>query len=182
MHVDDAIRARRTAMVVDTDRMVDRALIEELCELAIWAPNHKRTWPWRFASITGGARLRLGAVISDAMAARGDDAAKVDKARTKYARTPNVLVIGSVPGDTPERTAENRDAVAAGAQNLMLAATARGIATYWGSCPKGANDAVAEFVGFDSGAHVVGIFYMGWARDTPDAPARPPAGVVHIDS
>ena len=169
-------------MVVETDRMVERAIVDELCELATWAPNHKRTWPWRFVSITGGARLRLGAVISEAMAAHGDDAAKVDKARTKYARTPNVLVIGSMLGDSPERTAENRDAVAAAAQNLMLAATARGIATYWGSCPKGANDAVSKFVGFEPGTHVVGIFYMGWARDTPDAPARPPAQVTHLDS
>lgn len=64
----------------------------------------------------------------------------------------------------------------------MLAATARGIATYWGSCPKGANDAVSDFVGFEPGTHVVGIFYLGWARDTPEAPARPPADVAHLDS
>lgn len=88
-------------MVVETDRLVERAIVDELCELATWAPNHKRTWPWRFVSITGGARLRLGAVIADAMAAHGDDAAKVDKARTKYARTPNVLVIGSTPETAP---------------------------------------------------------------------------------
>ncbi|MBU3688348.1 MAG: hypothetical protein B7C54_11470 [Acidimicrobiales bacterium mtb01] len=181
MHVDDAIRFRRTTMVVDADRILERSLIEELCELATWAPNHKRTWPWRFASITAGARLRLGAVIADAMDAHGDDSTKVAKARTKYARTPNILVIGSVPGDTSERSAENRDAVAAAAQNLMLAATARGIATYWGSCPKGAHEAVARFVGFEPGTHIAGIFYLGWARDTPDAPARPPARVIHID-
>ncbi len=178
---DDVIRSRRTTMVVDPDRIVDRHTIDELCELATWAPNHKRTWPWRFASLTGDARLRLGHVVAEAMAAHGDDPAKVDKARTKYARTPNVLVIGSSVGDTPERTAENRDAVAAAAQTLMLAATARGIATYWGSCPKGCHEAVARLAGFDDGTHIAGIFYLGWLRDSPVAPERPPAGVLHID-
>ena len=40
---------------------------------------------------------------------------------------------------TTLRTAENRDAVAAGVQNILLGATALGLASYWGSCPKGAS-------------------------------------------
>ena len=26
-----------------------RQLVQRLCRLATWAPNHKKTWPWRFA-------------------------------------------------------------------------------------------------------------------------------------
>lgn len=178
--IDDIIKARRTNMFVDRARVVPDAVIDELCALAIWAPNHKRTWPWRFASVTGDGRARLGAVVSDAMAAHGDDEAKVLKARTKYERTPNVLIVGSAPGDSPERTAENRDAVAAAVQNLMLAATSRGIATYWGSCPKGAHSAVADFAGFDTDTHIVGIFYVGWIADEVETPARPVPTVARI--
>ena len=43
------VRARRTSMLVHGQRPVPRDLVEQLCELAQWAPNHKRTWPWRFA-------------------------------------------------------------------------------------------------------------------------------------
>lgn len=178
--VDDVIRARRTNMFVDRARTLDDVVIHELCELATWAPNHKRTWPWRFASVTGAGRSRLGRVVSDAMAAHGDDPNKVTKALTKYERTPNILIVGSIVGDTDDRTAENRDAVAAACQNLMLAATARGIATYWGSCPRGSHDAVAGFAGFDPGTHIVGIFYMGHEAETMETPARPAPLITRI--
>lgn len=171
--IDDIIRSRRTSMLVDRDRSVPEELIHELCELATWAPNHKRTWPLRFAAITGPARLRFGNTVAEAMAAFGDEPAKVDKARTKYARTPAVIVIGSAVGDSDLRTLENRDATAAAIQNFMLAATSRGLATYWGSCPKGANDPVAQFCGFETATAIVSIMYLGWSTSTVEAPERP---------
>ena len=167
------IASRRTSMVVDPDRGVDDDVIDDLLRLASWAPCHKRTWPWRFCVVRGDARADLGATVADAMQRAGDPAAKVDKARTKYSRTPVVLMVGSAAGDTPNRTSENRDATVAAVQNLLLAATARGLATYWGSCPVGANDDVARFAGFDDGTTIVGLFYLGWATASPEAPERP---------
>jgi malonate-semialdehyde dehydrogenase (acetylating)/methylmalonate-semialdehyde dehydrogenase len=41
-------------------------VVEKLCDLAQWAPNHKRTWPWRFALVEGDGRARLGEVIAEA--------------------------------------------------------------------------------------------------------------------
>lgn len=179
--IDDIIRARRTSMLVDKERPVPNELIEELCELASWAPNHKRTWPWRFTAITGPAQLRFGDTVAEAMATFGDDPAKVDKARTKYARTPAVVVVGSTAGDSELRAAENRDATAAAIQNFMLAATARGLATYWGSCPKGANDPVAQFCGFEPDTAVVCIMYLGWATSTVEAPERPQPSINYLN-
>jgi nitroreductase len=175
------IRARRTSMLVDKTREVPRALIEELCELATWAPNHKRTWPWRFAVITGEAQLRFGNTVAEAMQSFGDEPAKVEKARTKYARTPVLIVIGSIAGDSELQTAENRDSAAAAVQNFMLAATSRGLATYWGSCPKGANDPVAEFCGFESDTKVVCIMYLGWATTQVETPQRPAANIRFLE-
>jgi nitroreductase len=171
------VRARRTSMLVQPDRAVPHDLVERLCELAQWAPNHKRTWPWRFALAEGRARADLGERIADAMAAHDDPPEKVAKARTKYLRTPATLVVGAAPGDSPLRSAENRDAVAAGIQNLMLGATAAGLATYWGSCPKGANDVVAGWCQFEPDTFVVALIYLGWASTDVAAPERPP---VHV--
>lgn len=176
------IRSRRTSMLVDKERAVPRELIHDLCELAQWAPNHKRTWPWRFAIADGDARAELGRVVGDAMQAHGDPPEKVDKARTKYLRTPSMLIVGSAAGDSPLRTHENRDAVAAGIQNLLLAATAHGLASYWSTCPKGANDPVAELCCFEPGTHVVAMVYLGWATrasSSIEPPARP-APAVHV--
>ena len=174
------IARRRTSMLVDRDREVPRKLIERLCELVQWSPNHKRTWPWRFAVVEAQGRSRLGEVIAEAMQANGDPAEKVLKARTKYLRAPTTIVIGSVAGDSPLRTAENRDAVAAGVQNLLLGATAAGLATYWGSCPKGANDVVAHFCGFEPDTHISGLVYLGWATSQVEVPERPQPTIHYI--
>ena len=82
--------------------------------------------------------------IADVMAAQGDDAPKVAKTRTKYLRSPLVIAAGAAPGDSPERTAENRYAVAAGIQNLLLAAHAHGLAALWGSPMRGANATLSK--------------------------------------
>jgi nitroreductase len=177
----ELIRQRRTSMLVDKQRPVPRDVVCQLCELAQWAPNHKRTWPWRFAIAEGDGRARLGAVIAGAMEIHGDPPEKVDKTRTKYLRTPTMLVVGSAPGETAQQTAENRDAVAAGIENILLAATAHGLASYWSSCPKGTNDVVVELCGFEPGSHITGLIYLGFASTTVEAPARP-APDVHVIS
>lgn len=175
------VRSRRTSMLVQRDRPVPRELIVQLCELAQWAPNHKRTWPWQFALVEGGGRSRLGDAIADAMHVHGDPPEKVLKARSKYLRTPATMVVGSAPGDGPQRTAENRDAVAAGVQNILLAATALGLASYWGSCPKGANDAVSNLCEFATDSFVVAIIYLGWATEQVAPPERPPVVLRIVD-
>lgn len=166
------VRTRRTNMQVQADRDVPRELVEQLCALAQWAPNHKRTWPWRFCLVTVG-REAFGNRIADTLAARGEEAEKVAKTRRKYLRTPALLVVGSAVGDTTLRTAENRDAVAAGVQNILLGATAAGLASYWSSCPKGANEVVADLCGFAPDTQIVAIVYLGWQADTAVAPQRP---------
>jgi nitroreductase len=175
----DLIRRRRTSMLVDKERAVSHDVVRDLCELAQWSPNHKRTWPWRFALADGNGRARLGNVIADAMQAHGDPPEKVDRTRTKYMRTPVMLVVGSASGDSPLRTAENRDAVAAGIQNLLLGATAQGLASYWSSCPKGANDAVAVLCGFEPGTYISALIYLGWATGAVEPTGRP-APDLHV--
>lgn len=175
------VAARRTNMFVDLERNIPRQLLDQLCTLATWAPNHKRTWPWCFAQITGESRARLGDIAADAMLRFGDSAEKVLKTRTKYLRAPAILVVGSHSGDTLLRSAENRDATSAGIQNILLGATAAGLASYWSSCPKGANDDVATFCGFESDTYIVSIMYLGWPIRSADVPKRPPAEVHYID-
>lgn len=171
------VRRRRTRLTMDPSREVERATIERLCAEATWAPCHRLTWPWRFAAFTGDARRALGDVAADAMAARGDAAPKVDKTRTKFLRAPVVVVVGSEPGSSDLETAENRDAVAAGVQNFLLGATALGLATFWSSCPKGANDPVARHCGFVDGTHVAAMLYVGWPVGDPPSSERPPAEI-----
>jgi nitroreductase len=107
------------------------------------------------------------------MSRQGETEPRVTKTRTKFARTPVVLVVGSEIGDSDLRTIENRDAVAAAVQTLLLGATALGLASFWSSCPKGAEADVARFCGFAPETAVVAMIYLGWPTDTPKGFERP---------
>jgi nitroreductase len=175
------VRSRRTSMIVDQERDVPADLIAELCGLATWAPNHKKTWPWRFALFTGDGRSRLGDAMADEMARLdvGDDAKRV-KTRTKYLRTPATLVVGATPHDNEMLHDENRDAVAAGIQNLLLGATALGLASFWSTPAITRPPSVLDLCGFEPDDRLVGIIYLGWAAQTCPAPPRPQIPISHI--
>lgn len=175
------VRARRTSMVVDPQLPVPTELLDHLCELATWAPNHKRTWPWRFASFSGESRLRLGEAFVADMRERGvGDDAKHTKTLTKYARTPTVLVVGCAAHEHPTFHDENRDAVSAGVQNLLLGATAAGLASFWSTPPLVDSARTLELCGFESDARLIAVIYLGWPTTQPEAPERPPADVRHL--
>lgn len=177
------VRTRRTSMIVDHEREVPLDLITELCGLATWAPNHKKTWPWRFAVFTGNGRARLGDVMADEME-RVDfgDEAKRSKTRTKYLRTPATLVVGCSPHADPMLHDENRDAVAAGIQNLLLGATALGLASFWSTPALTRPPAVLDLCGFGPDDRVVGVIYLGWATQQSPAPQRPRLPITHVTS
>ena len=175
------IRSRRSSLLLDAHKQVDNDLLQRVIDTAQFAPNHRRTWPLRVAAVTGASRSVLGDTIADAMAMFGDDEAKVTKARTKYLRSPVVLVVASAQGSSENETEENKYAVAAGIQNMLLGATAMGLASFWSSCPKGCNDDVARHCGFASGTHVTAMIYIGWP--TKDLPAieRPAPAITYFN-
>ncbi len=177
------VRSRRTSMIVDQTREVPVDLIAELCGLATWAPNHKKTWPWRFAVFTGTGRGRLGDTMADEMerADFGDDVKRA-KTRTKYLRTPTTLVVGCAPDANEMLHAENRDAVAAGIQNLLLGATTLGLASFWSTPALTQPQAVLDLCEFDRDDRIVGIIYLGWATQEFAPPERPPITLTHISN
>lgn len=171
---DRLARTRRTNLRMDRDEPVPSELVEQLCRVATWAPNHHRTWPWRFAALTGDARAKLGEALAARQEADGDRPERIEKSRTKYLRAPTMLAVASAHDPDPVRAAENRDAVAAGVQNLLLAATAAGLASYWGTGAVTELAEVKELCRFDPADTVVALVYLGWpSGDPPDPPERP---------
>ena len=161
-------------MLVDRERHVDPELVEELCGLATWAPNHKKTWPWRFAYFSGEGRRRLGeTMVADMVDADFGDEGKREKTKTKYLRTPTTLVVGCAPHENEMLHAENRDAVAAGIENILLSATARGLATFWSTPALTNPPKVLDLCGFGPRDRIVGVIYLGWPTGEPVPPPRP---------
>jgi nitroreductase len=179
---EQLVHERRTSLAVEPGRDVDHSLVERLCSLAMWAPNHKRTWPWRFAVFSGSGRAKLGhAFATDMVAAGMAEEGRLAKTRTKYERAPVVVLVGSAGHDNPHLDDENRYAVAAGVQNVLLGATAAGLASFWSSPPTTPAPTVNALAGFTPDVHLIGLLYLGWPAGSVDTPARPPAAVSRVD-
>lgn len=170
--IAELIATRRTSLRMDPEAELDESLVADLCRLAVWAPNHHRTEPWRFAVFSGEARRRLGDTIATAMSAAGAAPERVAKTRTKYGRAPVMLLVGSASGPDANTTLENRDAVAAGVQNILLGATAEGLASFWSSVATPSAPTLLDLCGFEADTVVVAALYLGHPIDEVATPSR----------
>ena len=121
MELEEAIRTRRTHKAYGAEP-VDRDTLDELFELARWAPNHHLTNPWRFRVLGPAARERLKAAADGLDPGAG---AKLDRAPTL------VAVSAAQCGDDPVADEEDVLATACAAYIVLLAAHGRGLAGYW---------------------------------------------------
>lgn len=167
--VEAIAHQRRSNLRMDPDRPVPDELLDRLVAMAGSAPNHRRTSPWRFRLVTGEARAALGDALATHLTASGDPPEKIAKARSKYLRAPALVVVASRAGDSATMTAENRDAVSAAIQTLLLGATAAGLASLWSTGAAVDAPDVARMCGFDPTDRIVGLVYLGWP--TAEAPA-----------
>jgi nitroreductase len=155
---EEAIRSRRTHKVYGPDP-VDRATLDELLELARWAPNHDLTNPWRFRVLGPRSLERLK------QAAGAEGAAKLDRAPT--------LVAASVveAGDAVQRE-EDLAAAAVATYIVLLAAHARGLAGYWRTPAVLRTDAGRAALGIPDDEHVIGLIHLGPVRQEKPPPER----------
>lgn len=176
MNIDDAIRGRRSIGRV-TDAPVPREVVERLLEAATWAPNYKLTQPWRFTVFTGEARRGLGEAHADAVAAGGGNAAPEARAAQVALtfRAPVIIACVCQPSaDDPVTIREDRDAVSAAIQNLLLAAHAEGLGAIWRSGLFCDEPQVREHLGMSPADMAVGFVYLGWPDEAPEPADRLP--------
>jgi nitroreductase len=178
-----AIRERRSVGRVASAPLA-REEVAELIEAATCAPNHHLTGPWRFIVLAGPARGEVGAAHARAIARRTPGAAPEALAReaARLERAPVVVACVVRPGSDPVEAREDRDAVAAGVQNLLLAAHARGLGAMWRTGSMVDEPEVAEALGLEGREAVVGFVYIGRheAPQAPRATPRPPADAVTV--
>ncbi|MGZ4430785.1 MAG: nitroreductase family protein [Gaiellales bacterium] len=157
MQVDRAVRTRRTHKLYEPEP-VPRETLDELFDLARWAPNHHLTNPWRFRVVGPVALERL-------KAADPEGAAKLDRA-------PTLVVCSAVQTGEEPQDEEDRYAVACAIYILMLAAHARGLASYWRT-PRALRTSEGRAAAcIPDGEHVLGLLHLGRSRRDWQPPAR----------
>ncbi len=173
-----AIHGRRSVGRVSPEPL-GRAAVEELLEAAVAAPNHQLTAPWRFIVLAGEARDEVGTAHARAVARLRPDAGAeaLAKEAGRLRRAPVVIAAAVSPGEDPVQAREDRDAVAAAVENLLLAAHARGLAAMWRTGAMADEPEVREALGLAGREAIVGFVYLGRPLAPADGrgPARRPA-------
>jgi nitroreductase len=156
MDVEKAIRTRRTHKAFAAQPL-DAAVLEQLFELASWAPNHHLTNPWRFRVLGERTRERL---MRLAEAEQPGSAVKLQRAPTL------VAVTAEQRGDP----GENRED--------LLGAHARGLAGYWRTVPLLADPQGREILGLSATETPVALLYLGSPVQEQRVPERAPLAEI----
>ena len=164
MQLEQAIRTRRTHKAFGSEP-VERATLQELLDLARWAPNHHLTNPWRFRVLGPGALARLKA------AAGPESAAKLDRA-------PTLVAISVLRSGDPVADEEDLCAAACAAYIVLLAAHDRGLAGYWRTPAVLRTQEGARALGIGDDEHAIGLLHLGPPRQDQRTPERAPADDV----
>lgn len=167
MNVEEAIRTRRTHKAYLPDR-IDRATLDELFELARWAPNHHLTNPWRFRVLGPQALERLKSAA---------DAVEPGSGR-KLDRAPTLVAVTVEPEGDPVRDREDLLAAAVAAYIVLLAAHARGLAGYWRTPAVLRDPRGRAALGIGDREEVLGLLHLGRPRQEQPAPERAPVADV----
>jgi nitroreductase len=158
MDVEDAIRTRRTHKAFIGDQ-VPRALLDELFELARWAPNHHLTNPWRFRVLGPLALARL-------KEAAGPEAAP------KLDRAPTLVVATAIRSEDPVQDQEDLCATACAIYAVLLAAHGRGLAGYWRTPRVLRTPPGREALAIPPDERFVALIHLGWPRQDKEPPER----------
>jgi nitroreductase len=169
MEVEDAIRSRRTHKAFAPEP-VPRELLDELLELARWAPNHHLTNPWRFRVL--GPRA-----LAELKRAAGPEAA------SKLDRAPTLVVATAVRADDPAQDEEDLCATACATYAVLLAAHGRGLAGYWRTPGVLRAEEGRKALGIPASERFVALIHLGWPRQEKAPPERTPhtAVVSYLD-
>jgi nitroreductase len=158
MELDDAIRTRRTHKVFEPEP-VPRDVVKELLELARWAPNHLMTEPWRFRV--------LGPEAFERLVAAGEPSE-----RSKLSRAPTLVVASARLTGDDHQNHEDVLAAACAVYIVLLAAHARGLASYWRTPKLLETPAGRAAVGLEDDERFVALIHLGNPVNEPAAKPR----------
>lgn len=160
MKLEELAAARRTHKAFGAEPLARETLLE-LLGVARLAPTHHLNQPWRFRVLGPTTLAELKRVAGE------KEAGKLDRAPTL------VVATAALTGDLA-MDEEDVCATAAAIILVLLAATERGIATYWRTPPVLRTRAGREAVAIEPGERFLGLLHFGSPTREPAAREREP--------
>jgi len=166
--LENIIKTRRTVKPAKMNgRLVPDETVQKLLELADWAPTHKHTEPWRFIVHSGSkAREFVSAHAELYRKSVAEEKFNNEKYQKILGNGNNLshLVVCVMKRDPDKRVPELEEisAAAAAVQNLLLAATAMDIASFWSTGGMTHTDDMKEYLELNMDDMVMGLIYLGY--------------------
>lgn len=138
------------------------AVLDEILNSADFAPNHKKTRPWKFMVFRNDEKHHLGQKLASVYK---ETTSKYTFLEKKYADISHkikladavAVIVVKFSGIVPEW--EEIAATAMAVQNMYLTCTANKVGCYW-STP-GMKEHLSEFLQLEENEKCFGFFYMG---------------------
>jgi len=172
MELEQAIRTRRTHKAFGPDP-IPAATLDELFELARWAPNHHVTNPWRFRVLGEHARESLMELAESMQPGSA----------VKLQRAPTLVAVSAKFSGEPAQDREDLYATALAAYVVLLGAHARELAGYWRTVPLLEDRRGRAILGLAAEETPLGLLYLGTPVQEQRVPERadPAEFVSYLD-
>lgn len=173
--LQNIIRNRRTVKPnLFNGQTIPDEEINQLLELADWAPTHAYTEPWRFKVFAGEKVKQFchqhAELYKQNTGTEDFLQAKYDKLLHMGDLASHVIIAIMQRGSNPKIPAlEEIASTSCAVQNLLLGATALGIAGYWGSGGMAYKPPMKTYLNLREEDLVLGIIYLGYS-DKPQVP------------
>ncbi len=174
LQVEKTIKNRRSiGWAKMNGKQVPDETVNQLLALADWAPTHGRTEPWYFFVYGGDALKQFGKTHADLYwqhtAEDKRQEATFEKLLHNVDLASHVIVAVMKRGANVKiPQVEEISAASAAIQNILLGATALGIASYWSSGGMTHNPALKEHLKLGADDIILGLIYLGYT----DEPAK----------
>ena len=179
-HLQHIIQTRRTVKPhLMNGRTIPPEQLLDILHLANWAPTHGLTEPWRFL-VYGGDKVQVfcqqhADLYRAHVPAEKYAEEKYEKIRHMGDLASHIVVAVMQRGQLPAiPVLEEIAAAACAVQNILLGATAQGLASYWGSGGMAYHPAMKQLLNLQEEDLVLGILYLGYTdkqltgrRNTP---------------
>lgn len=151
--------------------------LEEMLQLAVRVPDHRKLSPWRFVIFEGQSRNDIGEHLAERFSQDCPDVdeTRVQFERERFTRAPLVVGIVSSPTECPRGTPKWEQELSTGAvcMNMLLAARASGFAAQWLTEWYAFDPYMGTIFGLSENERMAGFIYIGSCDVPLSERARP---------
>lgn len=151
-------------------KKIDDSIIQQLLELADWAPTHGYTEPWRFIVYSGNALEQFctdhADMYKEVTPSDKFNNAKYEKLKHSADKLSHLIVVYMKRAENAKMpVVEEIAAVAAAVQNILLGATALGIASMWSTGGVTHQPVMKTYLGLKDEDIIMGLLHLGYTDE-----------------